>query len=359
MSDRSYWLGFHLVPGIGATRLAALIEYFGGIAEAWHASPGALRASGLGSRASDALIATRARISLDAEMERVELAGVHFLTLEDDDYPRLLREIPSPPLVLYVRGTLQPSDEAAVAIVGTRRVTSYGREMSHRIASELASAGVTIVSGLARGVDGVAHLATLEAGGRTVAVLGCGLDTIYPPEHRALAGRITESGALVSEFPLGTRPDAANFPVRNRIISGLSLGIVVIEAPLKSGALITANFAADHGRTVLAVPGSALSSASAGTIQLLRDGATIATNGSDVLAALDLGTRQIEMDVRQALPTNDLERAVLDFLGSEPKHIDEIAIESGFQIGTLSAQLLQMQLKGLVRNVGTQHYVRG
>ena len=359
MSDRSYWLGFHLVPGIGATRLAGLIEHFGGIAEAWGASPGALRASGLGSRAIDSLVATRSRLSLDAEMERVERAGVQILTLADDDYPRLLREIPSPPLVLYVRGSLLPADEAAVAIVGTRRVTSYGREMSRRLATELGSAGVTIVSGMARGVDGVAHTATLDAGGRTIAVLGCGLDTIYPPEHRGLAERIVDNGALVSEFSLGTGPDAANFPVRNRIISGLSLGIVVIEAPMKSGALITANFAADHGRTVLAVPGSALSSASAGTIQLLRDGATIATNGGDVLAALDLGTRQIEMDVRQVLPTNDTERSVLLFLGSEPKHIDEIAIESGFQIGTLSAQLLQMQLKGLVRNVGTQHYVRG
>jgi DNA processing protein len=279
--------------------------------------------------------------------------------LQDDDYPRLLREIPSPPLVLYVRGSLLPADEVAVAIVGTRRVTNYGREMSRRLASELASAGVTIVSGLARGVDGVAHQATLDAGGRTIAVLGCGLDTIYPPEHRGLAERISGSGALVSEFPLGTGPEAANFPVRNRIISGLSLGIVVIEAPMKSGALITANFAADHGRTVLAVPGSALSSNSAGTHQLLRDGATIATNGSDVLEALDLGTRQIEMDVRQTLPASDLERSVLVFLGNEPKHIDEIALESGFQIGMLSAQLLQMQLKGLVRNVGTQHYVRG
>ncbi|HEX3724292.1 MAG TPA: DNA-processing protein DprA [Nitrolancea sp.] len=293
-------------------------------------------------------------------MQRVERAGVHLLTLADDDYPRLLREISSPPPVLYVRGSITAQDENAVAIVGTRRVTSYGREMSRRFGAELATSGVTVVSGLARGVDGVAHAAALDAGGRTIAVLGCGLDTIYPPEHRALADRIIEQGALVSEFSLGTLPEAQNFPVRNRIISGLSLGIIVVEAPLKSGALITSNFAGDQGRTVFAVPGSALSSASAGTIQLLRDGATIAATSDDVLAALNLGNRQGEIEARQIFPANDVERTVLQLLlPGDPKHIDEIAIESGFQIGALSAQLLQMQLKGLVRNVGTQHYVRG
>ena len=359
VTETPYWLGFHLVPGIGATRLARLVDYFGSLERAWNATPVALRASGLGERALDSLVTTRSRLSLDDEMLRVERAGVHLLTLADDNYPRLLREITSPPTVLYVRGSLTPEDENAVAIVGTRRVTSYGREMSRRFGMELAVSGVTVVSGLARGVDGIAHAAALDAGGRTIAVLGCGLDTIYPPEHRALAERIVEHGALVSEFSLGTTPEAANFPVRNRIISGLSLGIVVIEAPMKSGALITSNFAGDQGRTVFAVPGSALSNASAGTIQLLLDGATVAANVNDVLSALELGTRQVEMETRQLLPSTELERTLLLQLTGEPKHIDEIALETGFHIGTLSAQLLQMQLKGLVRNVGTQHYVRG
>ncbi len=336
-----------------------LKEHFGNLQSAWNASRSDLRLAGLGERAADSLIRTRNRISLDQEMERVERSGVHILTLADDDYPRLLREIPSPPTVLYVRGRLVPSDETAVGIVGTRRVTAYGREMTRRLSTELGSSGVTIVSGLARGVDGIAHASALDSGGRTIAVLGCGLDTIYPPEHRKLAEQIAESGALVSEFSLGTPPDAPNFPVRNRIISGLSLGVIVVEAPMKSGALITATFAGDQGRTVFAVPGSALSSASAGTIQLLRDGAAIAANGQDVLSYLDLGVRQIEMETRQLLPTNDAERSLLDLLTAEPRHIDEIALDAGLPIGTLSAQLLQMQLKGLVRNVGTQHYVRG
>jgi DNA processing protein len=347
------------VPGIGATRLAMLIDHFGDLESAWNASRSELRASGLGERAVESLLRTRERISLDNEMQRVERAGVQILTLADDAYPRLLREIPSPPPVLYVRGSLTVTDEHAVGVVGTRRITPYGREMARRLSSELAAAGVTIVSGLARGVDGIAHASALEAGGRTIAVLGCGLDTIYPPEHRKLAEQIVERGALVSEFSLGTPPDAPNFPVRNRIISGLSLGVIVVEAPIKSGALITSNFAADQGRAVFAVPGSVLSPASEGTIQLLRDGAAIAANGEDVLSFLNLGTRQLELEVRQVLPASEDERTLFALLSHEPRHIDEIALDSGLPIGTLSAQLLQMQLKGLVRNVGTQHYVRG
>ncbi len=358
-TETAYWLGFHLVPGIGATRLAMLMEHFGDLKTAWNAPRAELRASGLGDRAADSLIRTRSRISLDDEMRRVDKAGVHILTLADDAYPSLLREIPSPPPVIYVRGSLTAADETAVGIVGTRRITAYGREMSRRLSTELAAAGVTIVSGLARGVDGIAHASALETGGRTIGVLGCGLDTIYPPEHRKLADQIVESGALVSEFSLGTPPDAPNFPVRNRIISGLSLGVIVVEAPMKSGALITANFAGDQGRTVFAVPGSALSSASAGTIQLLRDGAAVAATGEDVLSYLNLGVRQIEMETRQMFPASDGERSLLGLITAEPRHIDEIALDSGLPIGMLSAQLLQMQLKGLVRNVGTQHYVRG
>lgn len=359
MSDTQYWLGFHLVPGIGATRLARLTEHFGSLAAAWTASYNDLRSGGLNDRAAQALIKTRQRISLDDEMERIEKAGVRVFTLADDAYPRLLREIPSPPLVLYVKGEIGPEDEHGVGVVGTRRATSYGREMAQRLSSDLARAGVTITSGLARGIDGVAHEAALAAGGRTIAVLGSGLDMIYPPEHRKLAQQIAEQGAMVSEFALGTRPDAANFPVRNRIISGLSLGIVVIEAPMKSGALITSNFAADQGRTVFAVPGSALSPSSAGALQLLRDGACIAANADDILSELNLKVRQTTMHTRDVLPETETEQILHQFLQTEPRHIDEIALETGMPINQLSASLLQMQLKGFVRNVGAQHYVRG
>lgn len=353
-----YWLGFHLVPGIGATRLAKLTEHFGSLASAWSAPHADLCASGLNQRAAQALVTTRERISLDWEMERVHRAGVKLVTLADDAYPRLLREISSPPPVLYVRGTLTPADDNAIGVVGTRRATSYGREMARRISSDLARASVTVASGLARGIDAVAHETTLEAGGRTIAVLGCGLDTIYPPEHRRLAERVAEQGALVSEFALGTRPDAANFPVRNRLISGMSLGVVVVEAPIKSGALITANFAADQSRTVFAVPGSVLSPNSEGPLQLLRDGAVVTISGDDILVELNLKKRQERHEARRLLPTSDAEQDVLNLLADEPKHIDEIALDSGIAIGQLGAILLQMQLTGFVRNVGAQYYVR-
>jgi DNA processing protein len=359
LEDRAYWLGFHLVPGIGATRLARLVETFGGLEAAWQASFDDLRAAGLSERAARSLVSHRGTIDLDAEWQKVEQAGAQVLTLADDAYPRLLREIASPPPVIYVRGELQQSDEVAVGIVGTRRATSYGREMARRLSSGLARAGVTVISGLARGIDGIAHSVTLETGGRTLAVLGSGVDQIYPPEHRKLAEQIMQSGALVSEFPIGTRPEASNFPVRNRLISGMSLGVIVVEAPRRSGALITATFAADQGRTVFAVPGSALSQASEGTLQLLRDGAALAGEVEDVLSELNLERRQLAMETRQLLPAaSDEERAVLEFLQAEPRHIDEIALDLGLNISHLSALLLQMQLKGLVRETGGQHYVR-
>ena len=358
--ETAYWLGFHLVPGIGSTRLARLIDRFGSLAAAWEANPAALRASGLSERATDALVQTRGRISLDGEIARIERAGVSILTMADDGYPRLLREIPSPPPILYVLGELTSADEGGIGIVGTRRATAYGREMARRLAEGLARAALTVVSGLARGIDGIAHEAALEARGRTIAVVASGLDTVYPPEHRHLAERITGAGAVVSEFPLGTKPDAANFPVRNRLISGLSRGVVVVEAPMKSGALITARFAADQGRTVFAVPGSALSAASQGTIQLLRDGAAVAASVDDILNEFDLQprARQLALETRELLPASGPEQAILELVGSEPRHIDEVALDTGIPIGQLSALLLEMQLKGFVRNVGTQHYVR-
>ena len=358
MGETAYWLGFHLVPGIGATRVARLLEHFGSLEAAWHADPAALRAAGLNQRAADALTATRGRVALDRELARIDHHGVAILTLADDEYPRLLREIPSPPLVLYVRGDLGPADQPAVAVVGTRRASSYGREMARRLSTDLVAAGVTVVSGLARGIDGAAHQAVLDAGGRTIAVFGCGIDTIYPPEHRRLADSIVTNGAVVTEFPLGTPPDAPNFPVRNRLISGLSLGVIVVEAPRRSGALITANFAADQGRTVYAVPGSALSPGSEGPLQLLRDGATLAATADDVLNDLNLVDREVAIETRQLLPASGDETTVLDTLDTQPRHIDEIALDTGMAVSHLSALLLELQLKGFVRNVGAQHYVR-
>lgn len=356
--DARYWIGFHLVPGVGAARLGRLIERFGSVETAWTASERELRAAGLPEEVARAVVAGRSRIELDHELEKLERLGIQALTLDDDRYPRLLRHISSPPPVLYVRGTLVTEDELAVGIVGTRRATSYGTDMAARIAADLAAAGVTVISGLALGIDTVAHRASLDAGGRTVAVFGCGLDTIYPPRNRGLAERIVASGALVSEYPIGTRPDARNFPVRNRLISGLSRGVVVVEAPIKSGALITTTFAADQGRDVYAVPGSALSSASAGCHALIRDGATLVTDASQILEELNVEAMQQHAQVRMVMPDTDAERILFAIVGAEPRHIDELAHESGLAIHVTSGTLLAMELKGLLRQTGAQHYVR-
>jgi DNA processing protein len=230
VSSLKYWVGFNIVPRIGPATVRALLDRFGDLEVAWRADSGALREVGLDRRAIQNLVTLRAQLDLDAEMEKLAQNHVTALTWEDTGYPSLLKQIYAPPPVLYVRGELVTADEWAVAIVGTRRATMYGKEVARMLAQELAQNGVTIVSGLARGIDAVAHQAALDAGGRTVAVLACGLDRVYPPEHRKLAHAIIENGAMVSDYPLGTPPEAANFPPRNRIISGMALGVIVAEA---------------------------------------------------------------------------------------------------------------------------------
>lgn len=353
-----YWLGFHLIPRIGGARIAQLVARLGSIEAAWQAGERELRAAGLPADAVASILSERPKIDLDREINRLEQHGVRPLTLDDDEYPRLLRHISSPPPILYVRGELLATDELAIGIVGTRRASTYGADMATRISADLARAGVTIVSGLALGIDTSAHRAALDAGGRTIAVFGCGLDTIYPPRNRNLADQIVESGALVSEYPLGTRPDARNFPVRNRIISGMSRGVAVIEAPTRSGALITTMFAAEQGRDVFAVPGSALSAASAGCHALIRDGATLVTSADHILEYLDVAAVEAHAQSRMALPETDSERILIALVGAEPRHIDELAYDSGLPIHEASGTLLAMELKGLVRGAGAGHYVR-
>jgi DNA processing protein len=356
--ERRYWIGFHKIKGIGSARLGVLIERFGSAQAAWNASERELSNSGLSSDLVGLISTERRRIDPAHELERLQQASIRAITLEDTDYPRLLRQINAPPPVLYVKGGLIPADDLAIGVVGTRRATSYGLDMAKRVSFELAEAGVTVVSGLAAGIDSVAHRAALDAGGRTIAVFGCGLDTIYPPRNRRLADEICEAGALVGEYPLGTTPAAQNFPVRNRIISGLSRGVVVVEAPLKSGALITSTFAADQGRDVYAVPGSALSNASAGCHALIRDGATLVTSAGQILEQLNVEQAIAHSQSRIALPDSDSERILYELIGAEPRHMDELCHQSGLPIHTTSGALLAMELKGLVRQAGAQYYVR-
>jgi DNA processing protein len=357
-SEVRFWVGFHLIPGVGSATLLALRDAFGTLGEAWHASPADLRAVGLSEKAAGTIAAQRRAIDIEAEMARLAKEEARVLTLDDDGYPRLLREIPHAPAVLYMKGALLPEDELAIGIVGTRRATPYGADMARRFAMDLARGGVTVISGLALGIDTVAHHAALDAGGRTVAILGCGVDVIYPSRNRKLAGRVVEHGALLSEYPLSTKPDARNFPARNRIISGLSKGVVVVEAPARSGALITASFAGDQGREVYAVPGSARSPASAGCHALIRDGATLVTSAQQILDELEVDAVRAAVQTRLELPENAQERKLFELIGAEPRHVDELCRDSGLSIQETSGALLAMELKGLVRQQGAGHYVR-
>lgn len=359
VDERAYWVLLSMVTGIGPTRFGRLVEHFGSAEAAWHASPLDLAGTGLDRRTVSALLGLRAKRDPTVEWRRLEQLGISVLILEDPSYPARLREIPDPPPVLYVRGALTLADEWAIAVVGTRRATAYGRQTVERLVGEIARAGVTIVSGMARGIDTFAHRAALATGGRTVAVLGSGLDRLYPEENRDLAGEIAEQGAVVTEFALGTPPDAQNFPRRNRIVSGLALGTLVIEADHKSGAMITATVAAEQGRDVFAVPGSILSPSSAGPNQLIKEGAKVVTSAADVLEELHLTAVVEQRTVREALPADPTEAAVLGLLTHEPTHADDLTRAAGLPPSSVSAALTMLELKGLARQLGGMLYVRG
>lgn len=357
MADTKFRVAFTLVKGIGAVRLQALLDYFGDAESAWNAPAFDLVSAGLSKKLAERVLETRASLDLEQYMANLQAQEIQILTWDDPNYPAHLKQIDQPPPILYLKGAFSPEDAWAVAIVGTRAVTAYGRQVTEEIATALAQNGVTIVSGLARGVDAVAHSAAVKAGGRTLAVLGSGVDRIYPPEHRALAEKIMLQGAVLSDYAPGTPPESANFPPRNRIISGLSLAVVVIEAAETSGSLITASFAAEQGRDVFAVPGNIFAPQSKGTNRLIANGAKPLLAVNDILEALDL-TRNIERrEIRKALPADPTEAALFQLIGAEPLHVDEIRAQTGLPIDRVSSTLAMMELKGMVRQVGGMQYV--
>jgi DNA processing protein len=357
MDDKSYWIGFNLVKGIGAVRMRSLLAYFDSLPDAWNASQTQLQEAGLNPRIAETVAKIRTSVDLESLWEKINAQGITILTWDDELYPPRLKEIEQPPPVVYIRGDITVDDHFAVAIVGTRRITPYGRQITEELAAFLAGQGVTVVSGLARGVDVVAHSAALKAGGRTICVLGSGVDRIYPPEHSQMAEKIKNHGAVVSDYPVGTAPEASNFPPRNRIISGLSMATVVVEAGETSGALITAEFAAEQGREVFAVPGNILAPQSKGTNKLIQQGAQPLLSSQDLMQALNL-TRAGEFKAaRRAIPADALEAQLLAVLGAEPVHVDEIRNQTGLPIEKVSATLTLMELKGMVRQVGGMNYV--
>jgi DNA processing protein len=361
VDERAYWVCLNTAPGIGPVRFQRLLELCGNARGAWEANDLELAAAGLERRTIDSMRRLRQRTTPEAISERLKKLGIQTLTLLDDEYPDNLRHVADPPPVLFVRGRLQSHDERAVALIGTRRATAYGRAVADRLSRDLTSAGVTVVSGLAKGIDTFAHHAAVHAGGRTIAVLGNGLDQVYPPENASLARKIleTDAGALVSEFAPGIPPDAVNFPRRNRIISGLSVVTVIVEAGVRSGALITADFALEQGRDVLAVPGSIFSPASAGANDLLKQGATPVTCVDDILELL--GDTPAEASAEMAPHMPELgpdESTVWQALGGEPRHVDQLGQAVRMPAGQLSAALAMLELKGLARQVGSMLYTR-
>ncbi|MBI4233747.1 MAG: DNA-protecting protein DprA [Chloroflexi bacterium] len=361
MDDLKYWVAFTRIPRIGTARVRLLERTFGTLEQAWTSSADQLKAAGL-DEATVAVVATRRpQVDPDAEMEHLKERGIQALSWHHPSYPPLLKEIYDPPPVLFVQGSILAADGRAVAVVGTRRATAYGREAAEALVGDLARAGVTIISGLARGIDAVAHRAALAAGGRTIAILGSGLDTIYPPEHRGLAQEIPHAGALVSEHPLGVRPEAQHFPRRNRLLSGMALGVLVLEAPPDSGAMWTVKWALEQGRDVFAVPGSIFSPASQGTNRLIQEGAKLVAECKDVLEELNLAGvgYQPELPSLARVPVpDDAEAQLLEWVGPDPVHIDDVRRRSGLPIATVSSTLAMMEIKGLVKQVGGMHYVR-
>ena len=357
--ELKHWLAFNRISGIGRVRYQALLARFGSLAEAWRATRSELREAGLGQATVRLIADSRADIEPDAELEALEAAGLQALTWNDAAYPERLKETDEAPPLLYVRGSLAPSDEWSIAVVGTRRPTPYGRQVAEELAHQLAAGGVTIISGLARGIDAIAHRAALAAGARTIAVMACGLDIVYPPEHAKLSRDIAEQGAVISEQPLGTQPRGDYFPRRNRILSGISLGVLVVEGDVKSGALITANFALDQGREVFAVPGSIFSAQSRGTnLKIQKGEAKLVLSAQDVLEELNLTTVPQQMEMKQLIPATDTEIGLLRHIAKEPVHIDEVCRESGLPVATVSSVLAMMELKGLVKQMAPMAYVR-
>ncbi len=334
------------------------MNYFSDLGTAWTAPSQELLKAGLEENVVREIREQRPRIDPEKEFARLEKLKITLLTFNDQDYPKLLREIPNPPMVLYIRGELLPQDEMAVAVVGTRKFSQYGKQVAVDLVRDLARANITVMSGLALGIDAIAHKTAVQFEGRTIAVLACGVDSIYPASNRVLAEQIlSKHGAILSELPLGTPPLKHHFPNRNRIISGLSLGTVVVEAASDSGALITARHALEQNRQVFAVPGSIYNPVSEGPNNLLKMGAKLVAHASDILEELNLGHLQEQLITQEIIGDNEEEKKILECLSREPSHFDHIAKTAGLPASTVAASLTIMEMKGKVRNLGGNQYV--
>lgn len=359
MDEKKYWVALSTNSKIGARTFLKLYKRFGKLSRLWkNAEKREMAAAGLDLGQIEAVRVVIAGKDPDKEWGKVERLKLEVLIYPDKDYPKLLKELPDPPGILYVKGKILPSDEVALAVVGSRKFTSYGEQATEKIVYPLAKAKITIVSGLALGIDAVAHKVALEAGGRTIAVLGCGLDQIYPTANVRLADKIisTNSGAIISEFPLGMPALRYNFPIRNRIIAGISLGTLVVEAVPESGSLLTAASALDYNREVFAVPGSVFAETSLGTNKLIKMGAKPVTSHQDILEGLAIEEKAKAVASREIIPDSREEEILLKLL-KQAIFVDMLIKKSGLEPSVVNSTLIQMEIKGYVTNLGGSQYV--
>lgn len=357
MNRRQAIIALNMIESLGPVRVRNLMAALGSPEAIFEAGEDELRrAEGIGADVARKILAQRGEVDPDREEEKAAKLDARLVTFEESDYPESLKTIYDPPLVLYVRGTLEKKDKHALGIVGTRHATHYGLSVTDKLSYQLAKVGFCVVSGLARGIDTAAHKAALKAGGRTLAICGTALDTIYPPENRELADAIAKQGAVISEYTIGREADRTTFPYRNRIISGCSMGVIVVEAGANSGATITATDAAEQGRIVFAVPGRIDSPSARGCHQLIKSGARLIEDIDDVLQEFEFlipaGTKkktQQELPLRPDVPMNESEQAVVRALWQGPLDADSIARASGLKIHELNALLLGLEMKRIVK----------
>ena len=362
MNDLYYWIALRFVFGIGNINYKNLINYFGSPKRVFQATTEELeQVEGITSRAINSIKQFKPSAEIDHEIKQIQLHAIKVVTLKDSAYPVNLKNIYDPPPFLYIKGDLIEKDANAIAVVGSRIASEYGISTTERISRDLARSGFTIVSGMARGIDSAAHHAALSVNGRTIAVLGSGIDVIYPPENRKLYEAIAAHGAVISEFPLGAQPSAYNFPARNRIISGLSLGVLVVEASLKSGSLITARLALEQGRDVFAVPGNVHSYKSKGTHRLLKEGAKLVETVQDIQDEICVNVATVHDAEQHPAVHLDMppdSRSVYQIMGEVPTHIDELIAQTGFASSHVTAILLDLELNGFIKQYPGKRFAK-
>lgn len=358
MSNLEYWLALNCIPDIGPVFVRKLLSAFGTPETIFQTSMHDLTlVEGIGKNRASRIVNFNRWDFVQRELQKAQSMNIRLVTLHDRDYPEGLRQIHDAPIMLYVKGTLEPADKYSIAIVGSRSSSEYGMQVAEKMGTTLSSCGLTVVSGMARGIDTASHKGALRGGGRTIAVLGSGIDVPYPYANRGLMQSIGASGAVISEFPLGTGPQKENFPKRNRIISGLSLGVVVIEAAIDSGSLITVAYALDQGKEIFAVPGNITSSNSRGTNDLIKRGARLVESAEEVIDELRPLLKGILREEKKSLPRmSEEEKIVHSHLDAEPKHIDVLTRKSNMASGKALSVLLSLELKGLVRQSSGKHF---